>query len=604
MAEFEGGYKLPDIGEKSGIENIPLTNESQDTTKNELDGLKKQIDNQNNQLNVKIEETIDTFEDLSGKKLDEKQKEELMKLLQDGASKSGKPNQYIGEILGFVKEFDNTGTFDDLKNLVVENNNNYSKITAVEKTETAVEKTETAVEKTETAVEKTETAVEKTETAVEQKKEEKEKVKNIYENKSRLNNDLGNLSNSLNGLNENSPNFDKYSGVISKLNHLDLTKSLNEGYDAETQKQINEIITELKNPAKLKFIADDLKAQDEREGTHKFTDFQNSLNSIDGEFREIFDNLGDTEAKAKVYLGTDSLSGVDIGNNTLKKKTDDGYDIEFGKDGRKLSLSDSEYKLDSKLDNSEEITQINEVENKFKKELKALNEDLNTISGIIDFIDQSIANKENLENVKQEIKSQNNVLFDELNIDNMGSLEEIKDSIVGLYKQKEEEKEAKIKEKKKLLDEIVQKNAQKAKEADEKKKDTLAFLKSIGFDKIDQSITDNIINQLNSNTGLRNMLGFNGVIDLENGSLGTNADANNQNVANQEKVNFAKMFNIMLSGKPDGILNIDNLQNDRGNPISDMTKLNIIKLIQNINVGTKLCSIFFAHFLTKPLQLC
>jgi CII-binding regulator of phage lambda lysogenization HflD len=50
-------------------------------------------------------------------------------------------------------------------------------------------------------------------------------------------------------------------------------------------------------------------------------------------------------------------------------------------------------------------------------------------------------------------------------------------------------------------------------------RETYKFLKSIGFDKIPQSITNNVIQQLNSNSGLRSSLGMTSEIDLSNGNL-------------------------------------------------------------------------------------
>ncbi|MDD2871788.1 MAG: hypothetical protein PHS49_07410 [Candidatus Gracilibacteria bacterium] len=397
--------------------------------------------------------------------------------------------------------------------------------------------------------------------------------------------------------------LDKHSNIKNLLDKSATTPDTPEG-NTEKEEYLKQIIKILKNPETLNSVAKDLQEYDKQNGTHNYESFKTSLISIDSSFREkfpIIDGFGDSEKLAK--LGTSSDKGLKQEGDYINQ-TDNGLNIQVGIDGRKISLSDSQYRLNSNLQNDEVVQEINDKKQEFSKFMEGLNSELNTLSSLLEMIDQAIYDNLDINEAKQQIKTTNPDTYTKYNLDSYSNLTDMKNALDGVYKLKEDEKDLLVRGAKKVITEILERNAKKAKEADEKKKDTLAFLKSIGFDKIDQSITDNIINQLNSNTGLRNMLGFNGVIDLENGSLGTNADADNQNVANQEKVNFAKMFNIMLSGKPDGILNIDNLQNARGNPISDMTKLNIIKLIQNINVGTKLCSIFFAHFLTKPLQLC
>ena len=73
------------------------------------------------------------------------------------------------------------------------------------------------------------------------------------------------------------------------------------------------------------------------------------------------------------------------------------------------------------------------------------------------------------------------------------------------------------------------------------------YVKSIGFDMLPQSVTDNLINQINIDQWLKNKLWIVGNINLKEWELWTNADNNEWNIANQEKVSFAKMFNIILS---------------------------------------------------------
>ncbi len=539
-------YKWPENElEKSGVSNdIPRNFEweknNPDSKKIDEDNQKKQKESQDNQLNVKIEETIDTFEDLSWNKLDEKQKEELKKLLQDTATKSGKSGQYLWEVTELVKEVEKWTSYDDLKLVLLEINNKYQI-----KWEKQVIKWE------------------------------KQEVKWEEKESNDMKNNLKNLESSFNNLDSSNPHYWKIKSKIHDLmvndDALNDSKKFKEEYDS--------IINLLKTDENaFVHIAEDLQNQDKANWTNKYSEFKNTLLNID---RSAFTDKIDryewwlTAAKQKIALWVNNIDWVNISDNKLSKKTDDWYSIELWKEGRKLSLNDSEYKIGSKLDINTNLQSVVEVENNTKKELKALNEELNTISGIIDFIDQAIANEENLEDVKQEIKSQNNELYNELNIDNMGSLEEIKDSIVWLYKQKEEEKEEKLKQKKRIVDEIVEKNALNAREKDEKVQDTLKFLKSIWFDLIPQDITDNIISQLNSNSWLRNMLWFNSLIDFENWNLGIDSNGDSNNMSLNEKVKFAEIFNTMIWWDDKWPININALRNASWSPISNTSNFNV-----------------------------
>jgi len=103
-----------------------------------------------------------------------------------------------------------------------------------------------------------------------------------------------------------------------------------------------------------------------------------------------------------------------------------------------------------------------------------------------------------------------------MNLDSFNNINDIKNILVQQKNKLEKEKEEKIKKAKQEIELIIIRNADIAREQDEKKKDILKFLSSIGFDLIPQSITDNVINQLNLNTALRAKLGFTMEIDIKN----------------------------------------------------------------------------------------
>ena len=162
-------------------------------------------------------------------------------------------------------------------------------------------------------------------------------------------------------------------------------------------------------------------------------------------------------------------------------------------------MDGSDYKIESKLSNQKEINQMKETDNRYKNDLNKLNEELNILSSIMDYIDDAIANNVEVGVVKQTIKSQNVDLYNEMNLDSITNLGEIKNTLTAMYKQKEEEKEKKIKEKKGIVDEIVRQNALGAKEIDEKKKEVLKFLHQIKFDLLPKELTDQILNEFKSN---------------------------------------------------------------------------------------------------------
>ncbi len=111
----------------------------------------------------------------------------------------------------------------------------------------------------------------------------------------------------------------------------------------------------------------------------------------------------------------------------------------------------------------------------------------------------------------------------------------------------------------------------KLKEKDEKTRDTLRFLSSIWFDEIPQSVTDMIIETLNSSSTLANSLWFTTKINLEEGLLWTDTNMDNKKDSLWEKVKFAKFVNILISWSEDIPLNINNLKADSWVAIDDIT---------------------------------
>ncbi len=120
-------------------------------------------------------------------------------------------------------------------------------------------------------------------------------------------------------------------------------------------------------------------------------------------------------------------------------------------------------------------------------------------------------------------------------------------------------------------------------------RETLDFLRSIGFDQIPQSVTNNVIEQLNSSSGLRTSAWLTENIDFKNGILWTNSDFDENNITSQEKADFAKVFNIMIGWDENWPINIDAILNSRWAPISDYT------VFQNHLEQNNLKDVWFAN---------
>jgi len=334
-------------------------------------------------------------------------------------------------------------------------------------------------------------------------------------------------------------------------------------------KTYESVILKLKNPGKLASIVDDLGWIN----STKYIEFRKTLIWIDPSFIDIFDpiDVWVISYKAKALLGVSKLSDdTNLGLNTLTNKTDDWFEItaiRWGK--RNLSLEWSKYDLNASFDNSNEIKEINIVENELQKETESINNILKSISILLKYVNQAITDGIELSDIKSTLKLNNSELYNELGMDSISSISDIKQKLSWFYKQKELEKKEIIIGKRKKLDKIISNIDKKSSDADKIKKETLRFIQSIGFDMIPQSITDSIISQLNSNDSLRNSLGFQNNINLEEWNLWTNKDHNLLKINNAEKVVFAEFVNKMISWEKIWPINIEAIKTWSWEPISN-----------------------------------
>jgi len=434
------------------------------------------------------------------------QKEETEAIVDTIISKFWNDEKAIDSILQTISSDISIDTKDKVLWVIVKAEE--AKIDA-EKTKIDAEKTKIDAEKTKIDAEKTKIDAEKTKAEIESEKSKEILFKNLTDILSWA--------------------------KLEWKNGQDIVKKLGEW-------KFNEVIETLKtNPLVFNEVATELKAK----SPEKYREFINTLIQIDPSFREIADQIEVDKLwnVAKLKLWTDNLNWVDLSKNVLRQEKD-GAVIEAGKNSRNLSLVGSDYKLDSKLQNSNQKNAIKEVETNLKNDLKPINETLNTISSVIDYLDKALSNNLELKDIKENIKNTNISLYTELNIENLNSVSDIKNAFVWLQTQKQKEKEDKIKEAKQKISLFIKQNADIAKEQDEKKKDILKFLTSIGFDKIPQSITSQLIKELQSNVFTLWELNLNlKTIDLNNGRFG---ETDTESGGTKWKENLVKFMEKMI----------------------------------------------------------
>lgn len=257
----------------------------------------------------------------------------------------------------------------------------------------------------------------------------------------------------------------------------------------------NKILELLKNPLKLKKLADELK----EEWGNIYQEFKTSIIKIAPELQEKFDEYESwsVDTKAKLKLWTDNLKWVDLSKNVLTK-TEDWFTTEAWNDTRKISIQWNDYKFDATLQNEDELEELDYLEWDLKSQLKPLNALIVSALNIIGYIDDAILKNIDIKEIKDTIKSEFPELYSELHLENIDSLAQLKQAFVSFLKEKEEEKEEKIKEFKKKINLLIQKNKKAASEKDEKVKAILSFLNKIWFDLLPQSATDWLIAQINA----------------------------------------------------------------------------------------------------------
>lgn len=339
------------------------------------------------------------------------------------------------------------------------------------------------------------------------------------------------------------------------------------------------------NPEKTKEIIDRLKSDQSVFDAiikdipkESYSDFKTAIIWLDNNSLEIIrmfdkaelDMIPDLWAS---ILWTTNLEWVIYSWNEVIK-TDNWFNVFWWKIDwkyyRAQSVEWSDYRLKSSVDEGF-VDKIWDIKREALKEISSLNKPLKEILTFLNYIDTAISENLDIAEVKESIKLSNPELYNNLWLDSVWDLDSMRYLLTDKKSIIEEQKQTIIDEANEQTQKLLDENAQKLKEKDEKTRDTLRFLSSIWFDEIPQSVTDMIIETLNSSSTLANSLWFTTKINLEEGLLWTDTNMDNKKDSLWEKVKFAKFVNILISWSEDIPLNINNLKADSGVAIDDIT---------------------------------
>jgi uncharacterized protein with GYD domain len=166
---------------------------------------------------------------------------------------------------------------------------------------------------------------------------------------------------------------------------------------------------------------------------------------------------------------------------------------------------------------------------------------------------QNISDKD-VPAIKESLRSEQGLgysYYSELRIEALATAQEIQKRLQEAFQEHDTPlQEARETYRTALID--LRNNYQKAlKEKDEKTKEVLRFLQSIGFTMIPQYVTDNIINIVNNNSALRAQLGMQEEVDLSNGKLGYNTNTlSNDGLELLDRQAFIGFMNTILTWDP------------------------------------------------------
>lgn len=339
-----------------------------------------------------------------------------------------------------------------------------------------------------------------------------------------------------------------YWDVILKIQELrEIAQEKWKDWIEEIDKWVQELLEYFeKNPNVLLAVYTDLQRQDEINWTKNAERFLNVISEYNP---SLWTSIKTGEYKTMTKLWNDNLKNVKFTKDSVKQKTDDWFEVEHKDWNRTISVQWSKYKINANVEDDKSLERINKAEKNLKEKIEPLQNKLNTVKMLQDFVEKAILENWELEEVKKEIKENIDIdLYTELNIDNANSLQDIQVWLAWIYAKteeiiQEEEKKAKL-----ILSEIVRQNKEKVQEKMNKKKEILGILNRTYVDLLWEWTIEWLFAQINNNPWLMREFWFKTKIDIENWILWTEE---NWEITENSKEAFIRLFNIVTEWNSD-----------------------------------------------------
>lgn len=366
--------------------------------------------------------------------------------------------------------------------------------------------------------------------------------------------------------------------IKQSFESFDLTES-----PKEKESILNGVLNLLKEPWVLKSIINNLWWANAN--NPKYREFKDSLIWIDSSFENYFNDLEKVDY-------SNSLNTSEI-INSIEKESDWMLNIDLNSKSpiSKLSLLWSNYSFDKEIDKQALWELMSDSNNKIEE----IQNSSNVLKGLYSPLDNLIWNirsnwwKEDFKNTlkssvlnfprdifwdlnevyeNMDIKSEYRINESDINsFKDINSPDELKNKIENiktkLSKIQTQIKEIQLwvlKEHKLWIKELVQRN----KEEQEKQKEVLKFMKASWFDLIPKSITNKIVNELQSNMFIIPWLNLNiNNIDLKNWHFGERwaFTSNEKWLSIESKVNMVKFVNKLISWDINEPLSVESISN-------------------------------------------
>ena len=374
---------------------------------------------------------------------------------------------------------------------------------------------------------------------------------------------------------------EKYGWIMDIINSIDT-----ENFEINSSKNFDKLIEKIKNPKTFTKIADDLGGPEDS----KYREFKSSLVSIDPSFNKYFNDYENIKSwksldAESVIEGIEKWSGgmLDIDLDDVPPKS-------------KLHLVGSEYSFDKEIDTSEldKITNENQEQldnikivawwikefgnnfNLLKWEINKIKDKENFAELWSKYLELFIQNKlNNLLDVYEYTDFPEDIKITENDISNLNDLENLNNWFKKIDKKLEKMTQHITKIQTWILkkyEEDIKELVKRKQERKEKELQILKFLHKIGFDLIPQSITNQLVENINF---APKVYWFDAKIDLENWDLGIRGFWDDYSWAEYRK-KFTEIFIKMVwNPKMDwkNLFNVDNINNS--STVIDSSKLNL-----------------------------